>query len=181
MFSDSTSATTPGGYQLEDTAIIQCAPIAGGCPATQGFWHKAANWPAVTVVVDGVTYNGGTDFSMVIGGKSYTQAQLLSLMPSGGLHSGNFANSLSQFIAAVINVAAGAKTSAAADTAIGGVQAALLASGLPIFSGGGINPAFAATTIASVESFESALDDYNSAKGLGCTEGSGLNIPPGKK
>ena len=27
-------------YQLEDTAIIQCPLPAGGCPATQGFWHK---------------------------------------------------------------------------------------------------------------------------------------------
>src|SRR5579864_5665425 len=69
VFSDSTTAANAVGYQLEDTAVILC-PIAAptGCPATQGFWHKAANWPNVTKVVDGVTYNGGTNHSMVIGG-----------------------------------------------------------------------------------------------------------------
>jgi hypothetical protein len=184
LFSSTVTAATPTGYQLEDTAIIQCAATTGtGCPATQGFWHKGANWPHVNTTVDGVVYNGATNpITMVIGSKSYTQAQLLLLMPSGGLHSGAFANSLSQFIAAVLNVAAGAQVTPAANAAITGVNAALLASGLNIFGPGpSINSNFSAATRALVESYETALDNYNSAVGLGCTEGSGLSTGSGKK
>jgi len=181
LFTDTVSAAAPTGYQLEDTAIIQCAATTGtGCPATQGFWHKAANWPNVTTTVDGVLYKGATTHSMTIGGIEYSQAQLLLLMPSGGLHSGNFANSLSQFIAAVLNVAAGAQVTPAAHAAITGVQAAL--TGVQIFGPGpSINSGISAGTKTLVESYLTALDDYNSAKGLGCTEGTGLNTGSGKK
>ncbi len=148
-------------------------PPPGGCPATQGFWHKAANWTSHSASVGGIIYNG-TTHSMTIGGNLYTQSQLLLLMPSGGLHSGAFANSLSQTIAAVLNVAAGAQVTPAATAAISGVNTAL--TGVQIFSGNTINPAISATTIAKVESFESDLDNYNSAVGLNCSEGVGLNI-----
>src|SRR4029077_18410163 len=85
-------------------------PPAGGCPATQGFWDKAANWPNVSdpVLLAGVTYN--PNHSMIIGGITYTQAQLLAIMPSGSLHTGGYVNALSQFVAAVVNLAAGAQT-----------------------------------------------------------------------
>jgi len=148
-------------------------PPPGGCPATQGFWHKAANWTSHSVAVGGITYNG-TTHTMTIGGITYTQAQLLLLMPSGSLHSGNFANSLSQTIAAVLNVAAGATVTPAATAAISGVNTAM--TGVQIFSGNNINPAISAATMTQVQSFLTDLDNYNSAVGLGCIEGTGLNI-----
>jgi hypothetical protein len=38
--------------QLEGFTLVTCnvplpPPAHGGCPATQGFWHKAGNWPVV--------------------------------------------------------------------------------------------------------------------------------------
>jgi hypothetical protein len=81
-----------------------------GCPATQGSWHKASRRPNVTKVVDGVTCNGtSTPKTMAIGGVTYTQAQLLLLMPSGSLHTSGLRQWLSQFIAGVLNLAAGAQ------------------------------------------------------------------------
>jgi hypothetical protein len=164
---------TPAFAQQEGLTFVACpAPPPGtGCPATQGFWHKGSNWPAVTVNVDGIQYNGGTDFSMVIGGIKYTQAQLLELMPSGSLHSGNYANSLSQLIAAVLNIAAGAQHSASVDAVIAQDNNALTA--VQIFCGAGLCtvPASVANV---VQGNLTALDNYNSALGLNCSEGSGL-------
>lgn len=174
LFSDSTTATNAVGYQLEDTAIVQCATPATGCPATQGFWHKGANWPDVSTIVDGVTFNGATDHSMVIGGITYTQDQLLALMPSGSLHTGGYVNALSQFIAAVLNLAAGAQHTATIDTTIFAINMDL--AGIPFVIG--TSPVqlapISANLKATLASFETALDNYNSAVGLGCSEGSGL-------
>lgn len=154
-------------------------PPPGGCPATQGFWHKASNWTNASASVGGIVYDG-TTHTMTIGGILYTQAQLLLLMPSGGLHSGNFANTLSQTIAAVLNIAAGAQVTASATAAISGVNTAM--SGVQIFGPGpSINSGISAATKTLVQSYLTALDNYNSAVGLGCTEGSGLNIPGKKK
>jgi hypothetical protein len=173
--------------QLEGFNLVTCGvppppppPPGTGCPATQGFWHKAANWPAVHAVVDGIVYNGATDFSMVIGGITYTRIELLQVMPSGGLHSGNYANSLSQLIAAVLNVAAGAQHTASADAAIASDQAAL--AGVQIFCGAGLNTLcpVSPAVVSAVEANLTALDNYNSALGLGCTEGAGLTIGSGK-
>ena len=46
---------------------------------------------------------------MVIGNVTYTEGQLLALLPSGTLHTGGYVNALSQFIAAVLNLTAGAQ------------------------------------------------------------------------
>ena len=173
VFSDSTTTTNTVGYQLEDTAIIQC-PVTPptGCPATQGFWHKASHWPNVTKLIDGVIYNGGTDHSMVIGGIKYTQSQLLLIMPSGALHTGGYVNALSQFVAAVLNLAAGAQTDSI-DSTISAINNDL--AGIPFINGTSLAPISSSlqTTLAS---FETALDNYNSAVGLGCSEGSGLTL-----
>ena len=172
------SSTT---YQLEASTIVQCAP-ATGCPATQGFWHKAANWPTASDVVDGVVYSGAPNYTMTIGGITYTQSQLLALLPSGDLHPGDFANSLSQFIAAVLNVAAGAKLTLSGADAIAAVNTAL--KGVNIFCPVGTSDSICSTipssVTATVESYEPALDNYNSAVGLGCSEGAGLNTGSGK-
>jgi hypothetical protein len=184
VFSDTTTGTNAVGYQLEDTAILQCPqqqPPPGGCPATQGFWHKAGNWPNVTASFDGITYNGATDHSMVIGGVTYSQTQLLSLMPSGKNHPGNFGNSLSQLIAAILNIAAGAQhpPSTGVDAAIIADNAAL--TGVHLFQDGTTNPAvIPSSVVAAVEANLDTLDAYNSATGLGCSEGSGLNTGSGK-
>jgi hypothetical protein len=173
VFSDSTTATNSVGYQLEDTAIIHC-PVAAptGCPATQGFWHKSSRWPNVSKVIDGVIYNGGTDHSMVIGGIKYTQSQLLLILPSGALHTGGYVNALSQFVAAVLNLAAGAQTDSI-DSTISAINTDL--AGIPFITGTSLAP-ISASLQATLASFETTLDNYNSAVGLGCTEGSGLTL-----
>jgi hypothetical protein len=56
---------------------VTVPPQATGCPATQGFWHKADRWPSFNKAIDGVIYNGATNKSMTIGGITYTQGQLL--------------------------------------------------------------------------------------------------------
>ena len=168
---------TPPGVDQEDATIVACPappPPAGGCPATQGFWHKACNWPAVTATLDGVTYNGGTNFSMVIGGITYSQADLLKLLPSGSLHSGNYANALSQLVAAVLNLAAGGQHTPAVDTAIANANGALTNN--HIFCGAGDNSLCSGNWQATVQADLVALDNYNSAVGLSCTEASGLTL-----
>jgi len=64
-----------------------------GCPATQGFWHKASHWPTVSGTADGVTWDKSAK-TLTIGGTTYTQAQILELLPSGSLHSGGVENDL---------------------------------------------------------------------------------------
>jgi hypothetical protein len=171
--------------QLEGFNLVTChvpppPPPPTGCPATQGFWHKGANWPAVNASFGGIVYNGGTDFSMVIGGKTYTQTELLQVMPSGGLHSGNYANSLSQLIAAVLNIAAGAQHTIGAFNAIASDNGWL--NGVQIFCGASLNTlcSVPATVVSGVEANLTALDNYNSALGLRCSEGAGLTIGSGK-
>lgn len=159
---------------LDDIANGGGAPPPGGCPATQGFWHKASRWPSVAsaVTIDGVTYN--PDKSMTIGGTTYTQAQLLLIMPSGALHTGGYVNALSQFVAAVLNLVAGAQHSTI-DSTISAINTAL--DGQPAFlTGNSLNPSFPASLQTLLNSDEGALDAYNSATNLGCTEGSGLSV-----
>ena len=176
VFSDTTTTSPLNtvGYQLEDTSILQC-PVAPptGCPATQGFWHKASRWPDVTVGFDGVIYNGATDHSMVIGGIKYSQSQLLLIMPSGALHTGGYVNALSQLVAAILNIAAGAQHTATIDAAILAMSTDLF--GHPFISGTSLAP-ISDSLKALLQGFESTLDNYNSAVGLGCHEGSGLHV-----
>ena len=162
------------GSDLQSLIIeVTVPPQATGCPATQGFWHKASRWPDFTKVVDGVTYNGATTHGMVIGGITYTQDQLLALMPSGSLHTGGYVNALSQFIAAVLNLTAGAKNGGI-DPTVSAINTAL--TGVTFVTGSG--PYALGSVPANVQNiltgYLQALDNYNSAVGMGCREGSGL-------
>jgi len=71
---------------------------------------------------------------MVIGQITYTQGQLLALLPSGALHTGGYVNALSQFIAAVLNLTAGAKH-ASIDTTVSTINSDL--AGITFVSGTG--------------------------------------------
>ena len=166
------------GYQLEDTAIVQCTP-AKGCPATQGFWHQANHWPAVNgpVSADGVTWDGTY---LWIGTQKYTRNQILQVLPSGALHSGNVANGLSQFIAAALNLIAGAQHNATIDGMIGKIVTDL--NNTPLFvppqrPGGPVTlNQLPAAALADLTNFLNGLDAYNSAQGMGCTEAAGLTV-----
>ncbi|HLG97639.1 MAG TPA: hypothetical protein VKX49_15095 [Bryobacteraceae bacterium] len=156
------------GYQLEDTAIVQCQPAAGGCPATQGFWHLAKHWPTVSASVDGITYNA-TKKTLTIGGVTYTQSELLAILPSGPLHPGAVGNALSQFIAAALNLIAGAQPSTI-DSTIIAINTAL--TGVTFTNGTSLT--LPSTVQTLLLNSLTALDNYNSAVGLNCTEGAGL-------
>ena len=116
---------------------------------------------------------------MVIGGNTYTQGQLLALLPSGSLHTGGYVNALGQFIAAVLNLSAGAKNGTI-DSTIGAINTAL--TGVTFVTGTGnsgdpyklfpIDPSIQNTLTALTQT----LDNYNSAVGMGCSEGSGLTL-----
>ena len=150
---------------------VTVPPQGTGCPATQGFFHKASHWPSISGAVDGVTYNATTKTLTFGAGPTYTQAQILELLPSGSLHTGGVENDLSQFIAASLNLIAGAKHTATIDGIVSTIAADL--AGTNIFS-----PAVNLTAQAQADLVAngSALDSYNSAVGLGCSEASGLTV-----
>jgi hypothetical protein len=169
-----------GASDVQSLLIEVTVPPQGtGCPATQGFWHKASHWPNSNKAIDGIIYNGATDHSMVIGGITYTQGQLLALLPSGSLHTGGYVNALSQFIAAVLNLTAGAQASSI-DATVSAINQDL--TGITFVSGSGtaLDPyvlvPISASLQATLEGFENTLDNYNSAVGLGCSEASGLML-----
>jgi hypothetical protein len=157
---------------------VPVPPVATGCPATQGFWHKANRWPNSNNAVDGIIYTGATK-SITIGGISYTQGQLLALLPSGSLHTGGYVNALSQFIAAVLNLVSGAQH-ASIDATVSTINTDLTGVTFVTGSGTALDPYVLAPISASLQAtlsgFENTLNNYNSAAGLGCTEASGLSL-----
>ena len=178
VLADGGDGLTNDGSDVQSLLIeVTVPPQATGCPATQGFWHKASRWPDFTKVVDGVTYNGGSDHSMVIGGVTYTQGQLLALMPSGSLHTGGYVNALSQFIAAVLNLSAGAKNGSV-DATVSAINTDLAGVTFVTGDGSALHPYALAPISVSLQNtlagFTQDLDNYNSAVGMGCREGSGL-------
>jgi hypothetical protein len=167
---------------LDDIANGGGAPPSQGtgCPATQGFWHKANHWPTVPGSVDGVTLALTPKITLTIGAgpgsETYSQAQILELLPSGSLHTGGVENDLSQFIAASLNLIAGAQHTAGIDSIISTIATDLTTTPpTNLFSiAGQVNiPPQAAIDLAA---FGGALDAYNSATGLMCTEGAGLSV-----
>jgi hypothetical protein len=168
-------SNVPGDSVPDTQSIIieiTVPPQTTGCPATQGFWQKGDRWPNITVTVDGIIYNGG---GMTIGGTTYTKNQLLLIMPSGSLHTGGYVNGLSQLIAAVLNLVAGAQHTATIDSTISSINTALTGQ-QPFLIGNSLNPAFPASLRTLLSNDEGILDAYNSATGLGCSEGSGLTL-----
>ena len=185
VLSPNTFAMTPFATvdeQLEGFNLVTCnvpppPPPPGGCPATHGFFHKAGNWPVVNAPVTvlgitGLVYNPNQ--SITIGSFTYSQAELLQLLPSGSLHPGNYGNSLSQFIAAILNVVAGAQQTVAGNAAILSDFNAL--KNFNIFATPTSLASAPASIVNTVEANQPALNNFNSAVGLNCQEGSGLNI-----
>lgn len=169
-----------GGSGDVQSLVIEVTvpPAATGCPATQGFWHKADRWPNSNKAIDGIIYNGATK-SITIGGVTYTQGQLLALLPSGSLHTGGYVNALSQFIATVLNLVSGAQH-AGIDSTVLAINTDLM--GVTFVSGSGtaLDP-YVLSPIstglqATLVGFENTLNDYNSAVGLNCNEASGLTL-----
>jgi hypothetical protein len=151
---------------LDDIANV-IAPQASGCPATKGFWHNHS-WPTGSVTVGGVVFSGAPDYTMTIGGITYSHADLLSLLPTGSRSQagGNgFRIGGSQLIAAILNVANGSSDSASLDATISAMNTEL--TGHDLRGSKPSNP-----LNADLISFGSTLDAYNSSAGsLGCTEG----------
>lgn len=172
VLADGGDGLTNNGSDPQSLIIeVTVPPQATGCPATQGFFHKANHWPTISGTVDGVTYNASTKMLTFGAGPSYTQKQILELLPSGSLHTGGVENDLSQFIAASLNLLADAQHTATIDGIVSTIAADL--AGTNIFS-----PAVNLTAQAKADlaAYGSALDSYNSAVGLGCSEASGLSV-----
>ena len=170
-FMNSTGSLAPSQVvtQLEAVNNVACLP-GTGCPATQGFWHKASHWPTVSGSVDGISYDASTQ-TLTIGGISYSQSELLNILPSGSLHTGGYVNALSQFIAAALNLIAGGKHSTI-DSTIIAINNALI--GVTFTNGTSLSVPSNIQTL--LNNSETALNNYNSAVGLGCSEASGLNV-----
>ena len=153
--------------------------VPGGCPATKGFWHDPSKhgWPDAGVSVGGVTYEGAPLRGMIIGGQHYTQAQLLSLMPSAAAKGSGYVITGSQLIAAVLNIAAGGQHSAAVDAAIKTANNLLAVDARMVGTAYGVGLAINYTLPANNDALvaaSTALDNYNSDVGLTCSEASGL-------
>lgn len=163
-----------GSNVYQDMLIeLPVPPSPGtGCPATKGFWHDPTKhaWPDVKINVDGIEYNFLGDHGMTIGDIHYTQAQLVTLMPtSGGAVGNGFVIGGSQLIAAVLNIAAGAQHSSTVDTTISDMNTALHLQNI-------LGPTPPDPLNSELKAFGDTLDNYNSAVGLNCTEASGLTF-----
>ncbi len=149
-----------------DDIIFAAAPPANGCPATKGFWHNHP-FPKNSVSVGGVLYNGATG-SMTIGGITYSQADVLSFLPTGSRApaGGNgFRIGGSQLIAAILNIANGSPHTASLDATISAMNTELMGQDLR-----GATPPNPLNS--DLIAFGSTLDAYNSSAGsLGCVEG----------
>lgn len=160
-FSTPVVPVTSAPFQLEVGTLVACAPQAGGCPATQGYWKKhAMATPTLT-----------------IGGITYTDAQLVNILDTAPKGGDATLILLHQLIAALANEAAGARHAGviedgvSVDTAIAEAQALLTANGNTTFVAASSTLGQEYTTLSTI------LDDYNSAVGLNCNEGSGLIGP----
>lgn len=179
-FSTPTAPGTSELYQFEGNTLAVCAPAAGGCPATQGYWkHHTMATPTLT-----------------IGTIVYTDAQLVTLLDTAPKGGDATLILVHQLIAAMANEAAGAKhigvveDGMSVDTAIADANL-LLQKGIPQAGYPGTNPAGvvfpinlhnstgtfvqAGTTLGGYfTTLSNVLDDYKGAVGLKCSEGSGL-------
>jgi hypothetical protein len=153
LFSDTTSSGNSVGYQLEDTAFLQCK---GGCPATFGF-YKHFGLPSA--------------MPLTIGGHLYTLSGLQNVLttnPSGGNAVIILAH---QLIAAIANYAAGATQTVQASQAILAAETLLASNSLVM---GSSNVPASTPLGQQLTAVAGMLDNYNSATGLNCSEGSGL-------
>lgn len=131
-----------------------------GCPATPGFWKNDEKHP----FPDSVQTSG-----LTIGGVSYSASDLLTILNNNG---GNAVAILGrQLVAALVNLAAGAKHNSTADAAITTAEALLKANNLNLLTSD-VDPS---TTLGqALLATENTLDMYNNANFHSCSEGSGL-------
>lgn len=132
----------------------------GGCPATLGFWkHHPFPSPVRTA-------------GLIIGGVTYSPADLLEILSNPG--NGNAVTILGpQLVAALLNKAAGAADSSAADAAITTAEALIAANNLNLLT----------SVVAPSSSLGQALiaqaailDGYNNANFHTCSEAQGLTL-----
>ncbi len=161
--------------EQEDATTLSCPAQGTGCPATKGFFHKLSHWPSASIVVGGVIYDG-TAKTMMIGGITYSTAQLLLFLPTGQPPKGGNGYIIggSQLIAAVLNMAAGAQQTTAALSAISDMNTAL--TGINMICGAAICGTPAGPLNTLLKNGGATLDSYNNAVGLNCKEGEGLTV-----
>jgi hypothetical protein len=131
-----------------------------GCPATPGFWKNTSKHP----FPDSVQTSG-----LKIGGVTYSAADLLTILNNNG---GNAVAILGrQLVAALLNLAAGAKNNINANAAITTAEALLQANSLNLLTSD-VHPN---TTLGqALLTPAGVLDSYNNANFHSCSEGSGL-------
>ena len=160
------TATLVANGVIKNTVGIVFAPVTltcgGACPATIGFWKNEAKHPFPNSVQSG---------GLTIAGVTYSKADLYTILNNNG---GNAVAILGrQLVGALLNLAAGAKDSAAADVAITTAEALLKANNLNLLTSS-VDPS---TTLGqALLTQEAILDAYNGADFNTCSEGSGLAL-----
>jgi hypothetical protein len=153
-------ATILGGGSVESTYsgefVVTITP-GTGCPATIGFW-KHHTFPQ--------SFSNGA----VIGGVSYTAADLLTILNSNSLGATSILGR--QLVGAMLNIAAGAQSTATATLAITTADALLAANSVNLLT---TDVAPSSALGQQMVTLAGILDSYNNAQGLNCVEGSGLS------
>ena len=143
-------------YSAAFVITINTAP---GCPATIGFWKHHA-FPA--------SFSNGA----IIGGVSYTAADLLTILNSNSLGATSILGR--QLVGAILNIAAGAQVTPDATLAISAAQTLLSANSINLLTS---VVAPSSPLGQQMTALAGTLDSYNNAVGLNCVEGTGLNSP----
>ena len=119
-----------------------------GCTLTQGFWKNHPDaWPVS---------------SLTLGTKTYTQAQLLSIL--GTPVKGNGLIDLAhQLIAAKLNIAAGASSAGIAST-IAAADALIDSLLIPPVGSGSLDPSAVSSLVAALDAFNSGLSGVPSCE-----------------
>ena len=145
------------------TSIGLMCSTGTGCPATIGFWKNTKKHPFPPSVESS---------GLNIGGVTYSASQLLTILNAQG--GGNAVAILGkQLVGALINIAAGAKDSMAADMAIADAENLLSMNHLNLLTD------FVAPSSNLGQGLladEAILNSYNSADFGTCSEGSGLTL-----
>jgi hypothetical protein len=153
-------ATQQNAIPIVFTSTTVMCGGGGGCPATIGFWkHHTFPSPVLTA-------------GLVIGGVTYTPADLLEILNSPG--HGNAVTILGpQLVAALLNKAAGAADNSTADAAITTAEALLSTNKLNLLT----------SIVAPSSSLGQALiaqaailDGYNNGNFHTCTDAQGLSL-----
>jgi hypothetical protein len=145
------------------TSIDLMCSTGTGCPATIGFWKNTKKHPfPPSVESSGLT----------IGGVTYSASELLTILNANG---GNAVVILGrQLVGALINIAAGATDSLAADMAIANAESLLSTNSLNLLTS---DVAPSSVLGQALLADEVTLNSYNNGNFGTCTnEGSGLTL-----